>query len=454
MCDRDLDSSGGRAVRRVVVLAGLLVACTGTEQLTYEQALDPEQCATCHPDHVREWSGSMHAFAGDDPLFRAMNARGQRETNGELGDFCVQCHAPLALQEGLTTDGTNLDDVPKHMRGVTCAFCHLTEAVEGEHNNPLRLGADVVMRGAFEAAEGAPHESKVSPLHDRSNPESSRLCGACHDIVTPAGVHLEQTFLEWKGSLFAHETPAELQTCGRCHMPGRDGVAADVPGVPLRRITDHKMVGVDVATIDWPEKEAQREAIQEMLDPTVYAQMCITRVPGGTQVDIDLENFGAGHNFPSGATIDRRVWVELRATLGATEIYSVGVIPEGTAVSTATAADIWKFYDVAYDANDEVAHMFWDVARVEKNLMPVPTALTPVDPDYRNPHVLRTYRFDGVADRIELKIHIRPVGLDVVDDLVASGDLDASYRDLVPTFTLGASNVVWTIDDGESCVPD
>ncbi len=441
-------------MRRAAVLALVVAGCTGTEQMTYEQALDPEQCASCHPDHVRQWSGSMHAFAADDPLFRAMNARGQRETNGELGDFCVQCHAPLALDQGLTTDGMNLADVPKHLRGVTCAYCHLTEAVEGEHNNPLRLSADAVMRGAFEAADGAAHESAVSPLHDRSNPESSRLCGACHDIVTPKGVHLEQTFAEWKGSLFAHDTPAELQTCGRCHMPGSDGVAADVPGVPLRRITDHKMVGVDVATIDWPEKEAQRAAIQDMLDPTVYARLCISRVPGGTQVDVDLENFAAGHAFPSGATIDRRVWVELRATLGAREIFSVGRIPEGVAVATATTGDIWKIYDVAYDAQDEVAHMFWDVERVEKGLLPVPTALVPTDPEYTDPHVVRSYRFDGVADRIEMNIHIRPVGLDVVDDLVASGDLDPAYRDQVPTFTLGAANVVWTVDDGETCVPD
>ncbi len=443
-------------MKRTLWAMTVVVAGCGdsVEQLTYEQALDPEQCQTCHPEHYKQWSGSMHAFAGDDPLFLAMNARGQRETNGELGDFCVQCHAPLALRNGLTTDGTNLDEVPKHMRGVTCAFCHLTEAVEGTHNNPLRLATEVIMRGAFEAADGAAHASMVSPLHDRSNPESSNLCGSCHDIVLPNGIHLEQTFSEWKESLFSHNTPAELQTCGRCHMPGYDGVAADVPGVPLRRITDHKMVGVDVATIDWPEKDAQRAAIQQMLDTTVVAQMCIARVPGGTQVTIDLENLAAGHNFPSGATIDRRVWVELRATLGATEIYSVGNIPEGTAVATSSAADLWTFYDRAYKDDDEVAHMFWDVARVDKNLMPAPTAISPADPDWRDPHVVRDFRFDGVADRIEMNVHIRPVGLDVIDDLIASGDLDPSYRDVQPTFTLSAANVVWTVDDGEGCVPD
>ena len=69
--------------------------------LTADELLDPEACRECHPSHVQEWSGSMHAYAGDDPVFRAMNARGQRETEGALGDFCVQCHAPLALRLGL-----------------------------------------------------------------------------------------------------------------------------------------------------------------------------------------------------------------------------------------------------------------------------------------------------------------------------------------------------------------
>ena len=73
----------------------------------------------------------MHAYAAEDPVFLAMNARGQRETNGALGDFCVKCHAPLAVELGLTTDGLNLGEIPPHLAGVTCFFCHTVESVEG-----------------------------------------------------------------------------------------------------------------------------------------------------------------------------------------------------------------------------------------------------------------------------------------------------------------------------------
>src|SRR5690606_12102124 len=119
-----------------------------------EALQDPETCAECHPDHYREWLGSMHAYAAEDPVFRAMNARGQRETGGALGDFCVQCHAPVAVALGLTEDGLDLDALPREVQGVTCYFCHQVDAVEGTHNNPLRLAFYDIMRGGF--ADAAP----------------------------------------------------------------------------------------------------------------------------------------------------------------------------------------------------------------------------------------------------------------------------------------------------------
>src|SRR5262249_32624667 len=58
--------------------------------LTREQLKSPEACKGCHPNHYREWSSSMHAYASLDPVFVAMNKRGQRETAGKLGKFCLR----------------------------------------------------------------------------------------------------------------------------------------------------------------------------------------------------------------------------------------------------------------------------------------------------------------------------------------------------------------------------
>src|SRR5690348_14714558 len=80
-----------------------------------EELQNPETCASCHPQHYREWASSMHAYAADDPLFLAMNRRGQREA--AIGPFCVNCHAPIAVRSGATTDGLNLEELPRRLKG-------------------------------------------------------------------------------------------------------------------------------------------------------------------------------------------------------------------------------------------------------------------------------------------------------------------------------------------------
>ena len=432
----------------LIVLA--LIACDDAETpdlLTPEEALDPAACKDCHPDHYREWSGSMHAYAAEDPVFLAMNRRGQRETDGALGGFCIDCHAPVAVRLGLTTDGTNLDEVPDHLLGITCAWCHQVTDVTGTHNNPLEWANDGVMRGPFaDPAKSAGHASEYSPHLDRNTLESASLCGSCHDIVTPANVHLERTFAEWKASLFASDDPLQRATCGQCHMTGRQGVAADVDGVALRRVHDHSMPGVDVALTDFPEMDAQRMAVQTELNGLVITELCVQLPTGGVNAELYLENIAAGHNAPSGASQDRRMWVEMVAYSGEERVYTSGVVGDGEPVTSLADDDLWLLGDRLYDADDNQVHMFWEATRLESDVLPPPTLLPPTHPDYMNPHVPRVYRFaaDTPPDRITVRVRVRPMGLDVLDDLIESGDLDPKYRERMPTFDIAASVVEWT----------
>ena len=111
--------------------------------------MNPKNCATCHADHFKQWSGSMHAYASDDPVFVAMNARAQRESKGAVGSFCVGCHAPLAVRTGATTDGLNLATLPASLKGVTCFFCHTADKIDGLHNDMVHLAGDDTMRAAI-----------------------------------------------------------------------------------------------------------------------------------------------------------------------------------------------------------------------------------------------------------------------------------------------------------------
>src|SRR6185503_12448207 len=56
------------------------------------------ECASCHPNHVREWRISPHAYAMVDPVFHAMVRLAQAETEGKLDQFCTQCHSPLGMK--------------------------------------------------------------------------------------------------------------------------------------------------------------------------------------------------------------------------------------------------------------------------------------------------------------------------------------------------------------------
>src|SRR4051812_32874881 len=131
-------SGAGARVGVALCLAAACATGCGNErgapaEYTREQLLDPESCRGCHQDYYDEWAASMHAYSSRDPVFLAMNSRGNAETGGALGNFCVKCHAPMAVLEGQTTDGSNLDTLPNAMQGVSCYFCHSTVRVAGTH---------------------------------------------------------------------------------------------------------------------------------------------------------------------------------------------------------------------------------------------------------------------------------------------------------------------------------
>ncbi|HTV22447.1 MAG TPA: multiheme c-type cytochrome, partial [Polyangiaceae bacterium] len=201
----------------------------------------------------------MHAYASYDPLFLAMNRRAQEETAGQLGDFCVSCHAPVAVALGLTSDGLNLDTLPASTQGVGCFACHGIEGLEGDHNGDVRFATDGTLRGGLaDPRAGAPHVTAYSELFDADRPESSALCGACHDVVLPAGLELERTHQEWTESAFAPArapSPAAVLTCSGCHMPetNEPTVAAGVTrGEPRLGMHDHTTPAVDIALTPFP----------------------------------------------------------------------------------------------------------------------------------------------------------------------------------------------------------
>jgi len=328
--------------------------------------------------------------------------------------------------------------------------------VAGDSNNPLVVLEDGAFRGPFDdAIDGAPHFSRYSALHDRTQLESSSLCGSCHDIVTPHGAHMERTFLEWRESLYAKPEYGAL-TCSQCHMNGSNARVVPRQEAPLRRVHSHMFAGVDLALIDWPERDAQREQVQRLLNGSLAAEICVEGFPGGTTVTVTLENVAAGHSFPSGSAADRRVWLELHAFSGDVEVFTTGEVSEGSAVKDTMATDpnLWLFSDTLFDVDGNETHMFFEAASYESSLLPAPNTPDTTDPDYIQPHTSRDFIVPGLpVDRVEMAVHMRPIGLEVIDDLIGSGDLDAALRAELPTFTLASTRLEWRSDLGTRCVP-
>ena len=412
--------------------------------------LDPKNCQSCHPSHYDEWAASMHAYAADDPVFIAMNRRGQRETNGALGSFCVNCHAPMAVREGLTTDGLDLADVPQAYKGVTCTFCHTIESVTGTHNAQVALAGDAPLTMLGPIAEPVPtafHGSRYVPTMDGARTEAADACGACHDIVNQKGTHIERTFAEWRGTVFAKIDVGG--GCTSCHMLGRDGEAADGTGV-VRRIHDHGFPGVDVALTPWPGKEQQRAGIERDLGNAIQAALCYDE--RNRKIEVVLDNAGVGHAWPSGAAQDRRAWLEVNAYQGDSLIYQSGVVAPASAVEDLADPDLLLIRDCIFDEQGKPAHMFWEAATVTSNLLAGPAPPTPAMPVPMGAHVRWELpkagsgrQLPAVPDRITMRVRIKPVGDEVLRDLIASGDLDAAVAAEVPTIDVPSTKIEWTL---------
>lgn len=391
----------------------------------------------------------MHAYAADDPLFLAMNARAQREA--QLGDFCVKCHAPMAVREGLTTDGLNLDTLPQSVKGVTCYFCHSAADVKGTHDNPVELATDQVLRASIkDPFANQAHGSAYSGLLDRTRSGSSDLCGSCHDIQNQHGVDIERTFSEWRESAFS-QAPGGT-TCGQCHMAEsreRKPITS-VPGAPARRSHGHDFPAVDVALTKFPNTKQQRAAIQDLLDTAIQSALCVKGLGTNLSIMVILDNVAAGHSFPSGVAHDRRAWVELTAYDADQVAYQSGVVPAGGSPTQLGDPDLWLMRDCGQDGDGKHVEMFWDAKGVESLLLPGQQTFDASDKRFYQTHVYRTYPRAGGAlgvalDRVEMQLHLAPVGADVADSLIDSGDLEPGVRDQLTVFDVGAP-LVWTAE--------
>ncbi len=82
----------------------------------------PEVCGSCHDEIFNQWQGSMHNNAFIDEIYLKVYEIGSKETEGEIDEFCVACHSPIAFiaKEIPPFIGTEPSMITK--KGIQCDF--------------------------------------------------------------------------------------------------------------------------------------------------------------------------------------------------------------------------------------------------------------------------------------------------------------------------------------------
>ena len=226
------------------------------------------------------------------------------------------------------------------------------------------------------------------------------------------------------------------------------GVIADVMGVPGgRHIHEHTWPAVDVPLTSAPHRDAAKPPSRSVRWPVAFSFSVSRPSPEPAVFQLSLET-AAGHNQPSGAAQDRRMWVEITAYDQDGQVAAeTGTIADDAPEQAPPGKSLPMIFlhDKIFDEHGEEVHMFWDAAPSKDHPDGFESSSLPRPPAVPGPHSFDKPVFLGVPipGRVEVNVRMRPMGLDVLQDLVKSGDLDAGLIKEVPTFTVYSAVVEW-----------
>jgi hypothetical protein len=171
----------------------------------------------------------------------------------------------------------------------------------------------------------------------------------------------------------------------------------------------------------------------------------------GGRIDYRLDNIGAGHMFPSGASIDRRAWIEIVAYEGATPVFSSGVIPAADPLQDPEDLgdpNLWTLGSPSVDDAGLPTDRFWRIASIDHpgTLLQPAVTTDPQDPRFYHA-VERSFPVPGLVGRITrvtARVLLRPIPMKLVEELLDSGHLAIDVRPQIPTHVVGSSVLEWT----------
>lgn len=300
----------------------------------------PETCGECHDQQYKEWKGSVHQMAFQDPVYQGELNKAVKAVGPAIAKQCEGCHTPVGVVTGeVKKPGiSGLSSIA--LNGVSCDVCHSISGVTHTQTPAkvpengsfiLKPGIDgkegpvLIKRGPLDPSAdcgGGFHSCEKSSLHTQAD-----LCAGCHQVYHyDTHFPLEATYNEWKSGPYAQK---DIH-CQDCHMVDIPAFkrTADEFKKPARSEYRHYFNGANYllyylaaaaaqkagdAGLAATLKEKYQMAVERLKSTAELEITPLYRNKALSEVRIRVKNTRAGHNLPTSLTNVRQMWLEVTA---------------------------------------------------------------------------------------------------------------------------------------------
>lgn len=329
---------------RFLLILAILALQPGAQAQTGERFQSSFYCAQCHEDRYKEWSGTMHALAITDPIFRTAYMKAVLFESG-YREYCLTCHSPTTK----TTKDFNLTK-SLSVQGVSCSFCHSVKELDIK-NNSYELNQDGTMVGPYRDSFTEKHPSNYSDILTKSE-----FCAGCHEFSLN-GVPISETYSEWIEGPYSKEGTQ----CQDCHMEALPGYAAN--DIKREKVYRHFWYGGRTG---------------QFLEKAFNIEYQVKKKGKKAEVTLNITNKNVGHKIPSGFP-SRQLILHLKVKDDKDrEIYG----------------DKRIYTKTLFDQYDNEVYDFWKAKSISKD-----NRIKPKESR------IETFEFDLHDDTSELEIH-------------------------------------------------
>jgi len=295
-------------------------------------------CLVCHAKIAAQWAGSMHAFAQEDPAYRALFEIAHQDTDGKTDLFCVGCHSPPAVLSGNGRESWVLGAPAS--QGISCVVCHTVAGPSQPGRSPANASFVCDPTGPIRGPHGRRCRAEGKETVRSEYLASSAFCAGCHGAEHARnGLVLERTYQEWQGSVYAERG---IQ-CQDCHMqPVEVAIATarslekqpnpgTIAGIHRPHVYTHEFLGGNPVLSRLRGAPAHAMATEALLEAAATLELIDLpdRIAPGEhlRLKVKVTNALAGHNLPTSLVHLRQLWLDVRVRdATGSEIYRSGSV--------------------------------------------------------------------------------------------------------------------------------